>query len=287
MTTPPSPAPAARRRCSVSWPRSPSASRCPTSTCSSTSGSSTASRRPEAPGHGAEPVELSNLYEINYDWFSSLENLRLTDEATAIEEAASSGGTAARPSSIPPPSGSAATRWRSSASPGRPGSTSSWARATTPEPTHPPALAGAAEDALVREIVRDVIDGVGRHGRPGGADRRDRVLVALDARGAEVPPRGRPRRAGDRRPAHDPPRPRPPGPRGAPRRGSPRRRSTPAGSSSPTSSARSSPTRHGSAPSSTPAATWSTTSSAWRSPTSPGAGRTCRTTPSASGRSSG
>jgi phosphotriesterase-related protein len=46
-------------------------------------------REPPAgsPGHERERIEISNLYEINYDWFSSRENLHLTDEATAIEEA--------------------------------------------------------------------------------------------------------------------------------------------------------------------------------------------------------
>src|SRR5262249_34899495 len=35
-------------------------------------------------GRGLEPLGLSNLYGVNYDWFSNRDNLHLTDEATAI-----------------------------------------------------------------------------------------------------------------------------------------------------------------------------------------------------------
>ena len=127
-------------------------------------------REPPAgsPGHPRERIELSNLYEINYDWFSSRENLRLADEATAIEEAAifrrDGGQTLVDPTT---------------AGIGRdPLALQRVARATGlhvvmgagyyTEPTHPPGLAAAAEDALVREIVRDVVDGVGHTGVRAG-----------------------------------------------------------------------------------------------------------------------
>ena len=94
----------------------------------------------------------------------------------------------------------------------------------------PAALAGAAEDALVGDRPRRHRGGR-RDARPGGADRGDRLLVAVDGDRAQVPARAAASpRAGDGRPAHDPPRPRSEGSRGAPRRGSPRRDSTPAGS---------------------------------------------------------
>jgi Phosphotriesterase family len=40
-----------------------------------------------ARGHERQPIALGNLYEINYDWFSNLDNLSRADEATAVEEA--------------------------------------------------------------------------------------------------------------------------------------------------------------------------------------------------------
>jgi len=121
-----------------------------------------------AKGHEREPVDLANLYEINYDWFSNLENLRLSDEATAIEEAGrfrrEGGQTLVDPTSV---------------GIGRdPLALQRVARATGlhvimgagyyTEPSHPPALAAAAEDAMVREIVRDVTEGVGETGVRAG-----------------------------------------------------------------------------------------------------------------------
>src|SRR5262249_33131237 len=38
-------------------------------------------------GRGREPPGRSNLYGVTYDWFSTRDNLHLTDEATAIAEA--------------------------------------------------------------------------------------------------------------------------------------------------------------------------------------------------------
>ena len=91
-----------------------------------------------ARGHEREAIELSNLYEINYDWFSSRENLRLTDEATAIEEAGIFRRDGGQTLVDPTTAGIGRNPRPSSASPGRPGSTSSWARATTrSRPTRP------------------------------------------------------------------------------------------------------------------------------------------------------
>jgi phosphotriesterase-related protein len=121
--------------------------------------------RPPVPGsalgHELAPIELAHLYEINYDWFSNLDNLSLADEATAIDEAGrfrrDGGQTLVDPTS---------------AGIGRnPLALQRVARATGlhvimgsgyyTEPAHPPEVATATEDALARAIVRDVTDGVG------------------------------------------------------------------------------------------------------------------------------
>jgi phosphotriesterase-related protein len=114
-----------------------------------------------ARGHEREPVVLGNLYEINYDWFSNLDNLSLADEATAIEEVSrfrrDGGQTLVDPTTV---------------GIGRdPLALQRVARATGlhivmgsgfyTEPAHPPALAAASEDATSPR-------GSGRHGsRPG------------------------------------------------------------------------------------------------------------------------
>jgi len=119
-------------------------------------------------GHELRPVELGNLYEVNYDWFSSLDNLHLTDEATAVEEARlfrlAGGRTLVDPTT--------ATIGRD------PLALQRIARATGlhvimgsgfyTEPAHPSGLAAADEDALAREIVRDVTAGVGDTGVRAG-----------------------------------------------------------------------------------------------------------------------
>ena len=180
-------------------------------------------------GHERERIELSNLYEINYDWFSSRENLRLTDEATAIEEAAHLPA-GRRPD--PGRSHDGRDRPRPAGAPAR--------RPGDRAPRHhglgllhgAGAPAGPGRGGRGRARARDRPRRRRRrrgHRGAGGADRRDRLLVALDARGAEVPAGGGPRRAGDRRPAHDPPRPRSPGSRGAPGRGPPRGARSPPG----------------------------------------------------------
>jgi phosphotriesterase-related protein len=118
-------------------------------------------------GHERAAIELANLYEINYDWFSSLENLSLTDEATAIEEAALFRRDGGRTLVDPTTAGIGRN----------PLALQRVARATGlhvimgsgyyTEPAHPPGLAAATEDVLVREIVRDVVDGVGDTPRGG------------------------------------------------------------------------------------------------------------------------
>jgi phosphotriesterase-related protein len=121
-----------------------------------------------ARGHERAPVTLGTLYEVNYDWFSSLDNLSLTDETTAIEEAdrfrRDGGQTLVDPTT---------------AGIGRdPLALQRVARATGlhiimgsgyyTEPAHPPAVAAATEDSLAREIVRDVTEGVGEAGIRAG-----------------------------------------------------------------------------------------------------------------------
>ena len=121
-----------------------------------------------ARGHEREPVALGNLYEINYDWFSNLDNLSLTDEATAIEEAGLFRRDGGRTLVDPTTAGIGRN----------PLALQRVARATGlhvimgsgyyTEPAHPPGLAAATEDALVREIVRDVVDGAGDTGVRAG-----------------------------------------------------------------------------------------------------------------------
>jgi phosphotriesterase-related protein len=119
-------------------------------------------------GRGLEPVGLSNLYAINYDWFSNLDNLHLTDEAAAIEEALAyrraGGQTLVDPTSI----GIARD----------PLALQRIARATGLHvvmgagyyvgPSHPPDMDQRSEDALTREIVRDLTEGVGETGVRAG-----------------------------------------------------------------------------------------------------------------------
>jgi phosphotriesterase-related protein len=200
--------------------------------------------RPPVPGsalgHELAPIELGNLYEVNYDWFSSLDNLHLTDEPTAVEEARlfrlAGGRTLVDPTTV---------------GIGRdPLALQRIARATGlhvimgsgyyTEPAHPPGLAAADEDALAQEIIRDVTEGVGNTGVRAG------LIGEIGCSWPWAPAERKALRA-----------------------------------------AAAAARETGAGPSSTPAATWSTTCSASRSRTSPGAGRKCRTTPSACGRSSG
>ena len=115
-----------------------------------------------------QPVELANLGWVRRNFSSSLDNLRLVDENVARDELCSTGRPAAGPSSIPPTAGCRAilSRWR--VWPGRPGSTSSWARDTTwPPRTRRTWTAGASND-VAREIVTDVTAGVGDTGIRAG-----------------------------------------------------------------------------------------------------------------------
>ncbi len=153
-----------------------------------------------AAGGPHDPVTLGNLYEINYDWFSSLDNLHLGDESAATEEARlfrrEGGQTLVDPTL---------------AGIGRnPLGLQRIARATGlhiimgsgyyTEPAHPPGLAAATEDALVREIVRDVTEGVDDTGVRAGligeigcswpwapAERKSLRAAALAARETGAP----------------------------------------------------------------------------------------------------
>jgi phosphotriesterase-related protein len=128
-------------------------------------------REPEAAGdrgRGREPVGLSNLYAVNYDWFSSRDNLHLTDEATAIAETElfgrAGGGT------IVDPTNQGLGR--------APLALQRVARATGLHvvmgagyyvgPAHPADMDHRSEEAITREIVRDVTEGVGDTGARAG-----------------------------------------------------------------------------------------------------------------------
>ena len=78
------------------------------------------------------------------------------------------------------------------ASPRRPASTSSWARATTSSPRTRPRSPRLSADAIADQIVAEATDG--RRRRPHRPDRRDRRLLGLHPRRAQVAARRRPRR---------------------------------------------------------------------------------------------
>jgi len=128
-------------------------------------------RPPPAGGARArarEPVGIDNLYEINYDWFSSLDNLHLSDEGDAIEEALAyrrEGGQA-----LVDPTNVGIAR--------DPRALQRIARATGlhvvmgagyyTEPSHPPDMGTRSEDAITAEIVRDLTLGVADTGVRAG-----------------------------------------------------------------------------------------------------------------------
>lgn len=128
-------------------------------------------REPEGAGgrgRGLEPVGLRNHYEVLYDWTRSLDNLQLLDEATAIEEALlyrwEGGRTLVDPTNV----GLARD----------PLALQRIARATGLHvimgagyyvgPAHPPDMGTKGEDAITREIVRDLTEGVGDTGVRAG-----------------------------------------------------------------------------------------------------------------------
>ncbi|MBI2469605.1 MAG: aryldialkylphosphatase [Candidatus Rokubacteria bacterium] len=128
-------------------------------------------REPEGAGgrgRGLEPVGLRNHYEVLYDWTRSLDNLQLLDEATAIEEALlyrwEGGRTLVDPTNV----GLARD----------PLALQRIARATGLHvimgagyyvgPAHPADMDTKGEDAITREIVRDLTEGVGDTGVRAG-----------------------------------------------------------------------------------------------------------------------
>jgi phosphotriesterase-related protein len=119
-------------------------------------------------GRGLEPVTLQNHYEALYDWTRNLDNLQLLDEPTAVEEALlyrwEGGRTIVDPTNV---------------GLGRdPLALQRIARATGLHvvmgagyyvgPAHPPDMDRRSEDALTREIVRDLTEGVGETGVRAG-----------------------------------------------------------------------------------------------------------------------
>ncbi len=128
-------------------------------------------REPEGAGgrgRGLEPVTLRNHYEVLYDWTRNLDNLQLIDETTAVEEALlyrwEGGRTLVDPTNV----GLARD----------PVALQRIARATGlhvimgagyyVEPAHPPDMDARSEEAITREIVRDVTEGVGDTGVRAG-----------------------------------------------------------------------------------------------------------------------
>lgn len=128
-------------------------------------------REPEGAGgrgRGLEPVGLRNHYEISYDWTRNLDNLQLLDEATAIEEALLYRREGGRTLVDPTNMGLARD----------PLALQRIARATGLHvimgagyyvgAAHPPDMDTKGEDAITREIVRDLSEGVGDTGVRAG-----------------------------------------------------------------------------------------------------------------------
>jgi phosphotriesterase-related protein len=128
-------------------------------------------REPEGAGgrgRGFEPVTLRNHYEVAYDWTRNLDNLQLVDEPTAIEEALAyrweGGQTIVDPTNV----GLARD----------PLGLQRIARATGLHvimgagyyvgASHPPDMDARTEEAITREIVRDITEGVGDTGVRAG-----------------------------------------------------------------------------------------------------------------------
>lgn len=117
---------------------------------------------------GLEPLRLENLYEARYDFTRSLDNLTLLDEAVAVEEAlryrfeggrtivdATSNGLARDPQALQRISRATGLHVVMGAG-------------YYVGPSHPPDMDARTEDAITREIVRDVTEGVADTGVRAG-----------------------------------------------------------------------------------------------------------------------
>ena len=152
-------------------------------------------------GHELEPVELGNLYDVSYDWFSSLDNLQ-PDRRDRRRR-----GGAAVPAGRRPDPGRPTTVGHRA----RPLALQRVSRATGlhvimgsgyyTEPAHPPGLAAAARSALAREIVRDVTEGVGDTGVRAGLIGEIGCSWPWTPAERKAPTGGCQRRAGNRRAA--------------------------------------------------------------------------------------
>ena len=128
-------------------------------------------REPEgasARGRGRQPVDLRNHYEIAYDWFASRDNLHLTDEAAAVAEARlfrrAGGQTLVDPTSVGIARDPLALQRVARAA----GLHVIMGAGYYVGPSHPPDMHQKTEDAITREIVRDVMKGVGETGVRAG-----------------------------------------------------------------------------------------------------------------------
>jgi phosphotriesterase-related protein len=128
-------------------------------------------REPEGAGgrgRGLQPVTLANHYEVLYDWTRNLDNLQLLDEPTAIEEALlyrlEGGRTMVDPTNV----GLARDPRGLQRIARGAGLHVIMGAGYYVGPSHPPDMDRRTEDDLTREIVRDVVDGVGDTGVRAG-----------------------------------------------------------------------------------------------------------------------
>jgi len=119
-------------------------------------------------GRGVEPVTLENHYEVLYDWTRSLDNLQLTDERTAVEEALlyrwEGGRTLVDPTNVGLSRDPLALQRIARAT----GLLVIMGAGYYVGPAHPPDMDARSEEAITREIVRDVTAGVGDTGVRAG-----------------------------------------------------------------------------------------------------------------------
>ncbi|MBI4013153.1 MAG: aryldialkylphosphatase [Candidatus Rokubacteria bacterium] len=119
-------------------------------------------------GRGLEPVTLQNHYEVLYDWSRNLDNLQLLDEPTAVEEALlyrwEGGRTLVDPTNVGLGRDPLALQRIGRAT----GLHVIMGAGYYVGPAHPPDMDQKSEDAITREIVRDLTEGVGDTGVRAG-----------------------------------------------------------------------------------------------------------------------
>ena len=158
-------------------------------------------------GLARQPVSLANLGWVRQHFSSNLDNLQLLDEQRGPRRGSCSSSTrAARPSWIPPIAASPAIRSRSRGWPAPPGSTSSWAPATTWTAAHPPDMeARTADDGSRARSSPTSRVGVDETGCARASSARSAPRgPGRTTSGRSCGRRWR-RQRGDRRRPHDPP----------------------------------------------------------------------------------